>query len=621
MKKKLFIFLSVAVMLVCAFAVSASAATPDESREKVTLTDGTQLPIWDKDGSGLIWYINGTDSETGKSTYACVSNLNCDSSQNVYIKYTSYTGNTNVNFYLKDMSIVDNGTTYAKTAIVVANLQYTDENPLYLPNQNVPFNALYDSLFKSCTNLEYIFVPKQLIKINPTVFNGCTRLQCCDLSYTNVKTIEGAAFQGATSLKWVSLPSCFEEFANSKNFFNGCTALERVDGINEYFERLAKNNGTIPNSLFYGCTNLSMEIILPEGITKIDELAFFQCSKLNFETLVIPNSVTTIARSAFNSCTQIKTVKLGASVTTLGDKLFRGCTGIKEIYIPASLSAMSAETCYSLPKDCVFYYTGTQDQLTTLISASSTSGNGAFINATVKSLSEYNNLETKSGRYIVYGVNKCDAFYGSAHSFDNDCTTADVCKNACGAIASKADSHNYDKTLEFPNGFANSGILTVGCQNPNCASATDSEVNAIFAAKGYSTNPEQNAINGGYAVNLDSLALYKEINGEIKYGIVIANAKSFDGEFFDENNKVNSTKALQVEIDSQYSNFDCSISFGANTGVELDLVICAYVITDDGVVFIQKDSGSDVTIGGATFKSVTLASVVALVPAPASKEN
>ena len=88
----------------------------------------------------------------------------------------------------------------------------------------------------------------------------------------------------------------------------------------------------------------------------------------------------------------------------------------------------------------------------------------------------------------------------------------------------------------------------------------------------------------------------------------------------DENNKVNTTKAVQAEIDSQYSNFDCSISFGANTGVDLDLVICAYVITDDGVTFIQKDSGSDVTIGASTFKSVTLASVVALVPT-VSKEN
>ena len=73
-------------------------------------------------------------------------------------------------------------------------------------------------------------------------------------------------------------------------------------------------------------------------------------------------------------------------------------------------------------------------------------------------------------------------------------------------------------------------------------------------------------------------------------------------------------------MDKQYSNFDCEINFGANTGAKLDLIITAYVITDDGVVFVQKDTGNDVEIGDTTFKSVTLAQIVALVPAE-SKEN
>jgi hypothetical protein len=73
-------------------------------------------------------------------------------------------------------------------------------------------------------------------------------------------------------------------------------------------------------------------------------------------------------------------------------------------------------------------------------------------------------------------------------------------------------------------------------------------------------------------------------------------------------------------MDKQYSNFDCSINFGTNTGAKLDLIITAYVITNDGVVFIQKDSGNDVKIGDTTFKSITLAQVVALQPTT-SKED
>ncbi|MBQ3041363.1 MAG: hypothetical protein IJD42_07190, partial [Clostridia bacterium] len=92
---------------------------------------------------------------------------------------------------------------------------------------------------------------------------------------------------------------------------------------------------------------------------------------------------------------------------------------------------------------------------------------------------------------------------------------------------------------------------------------------------------------------------------------------------FDESNKVNTTKALQVEIDDEYSNFDCSINFGSTANSDLKLIICAYVIEGDNVTFIQADSGEAVDsslVTGGSFKSVTLPYVVALVPAE-SKEN
>ena len=73
-------------------------------------------------------------------------------------------------------------------------------------------------------------------------------------------------------------------------------------------------------------------------------------------------------------------------------------------------------------------------------------------------------------------------------------------------------------------------------------------------------------------------------------------------------------------MDKQYASFDCSINFGTKTGIDLDLVLCAYVIEGDTVTYIQSSTGDDVTIGDTTFKSVTLAQVVALQPAT-SKED
>ncbi len=128
------------------------------------------------------------------------------------------------------------------------------------------------------------------------------------------------------------------------------------------------------------------------------------------------------------------------------------------------------------------------------------------------------------------------------------------------------------------------------------------------------------AISAGYTVNHNSLAIYEEIMGTVSYGIVIANADAFGGKtLFDENNKVNTEKSVQVDIDRQYSVFDCSLHFGATSNGTLKLVICAYVIGNDGSVgFVQHSTGEDVAqdaIAGGSFKSITLDMVVALQPA------
>ena len=108
--------------------------------------------------------------------------------------------------------------------------------------------------------------------------------------------------------------------------------------------------------------------------------------------------------------------------------------------------------------------------------------------------------------------------------------------------------------------------------------------------------------------------------GATSYGIVIANADAFEGKtFFDESNKVNTEKSVQVDIDRQYSVFDCALYFDTTSNSTLKLVICAYVIGSDGSVgFVQHTTGESVeqgAIADGSFKFVTLDIVVALQPA------
>ena len=61
MKKKILIMLTMVMLLACFFAISVFANESND--EFVTLADDETLPLWDDDGSGLIWYISGTDAE------------------------------------------------------------------------------------------------------------------------------------------------------------------------------------------------------------------------------------------------------------------------------------------------------------------------------------------------------------------------------------------------------------------------------------------------------------------------------------------------------------------------------------------------------------------------------
>lgn len=96
----------------------------------------------------------------------------------------------------------------------------------------------------------------------------------------------------------------------------------------------------INNLGFTGCTNLA-SVTLPETLETIGGKAFKGCSLL--KSIIIPNSVTFISDSAFDSCTALTYVKLPDGITALDASTFRGCSALPTVTVPASVAAIGSE--------------------------------------------------------------------------------------------------------------------------------------------------------------------------------------------------------------------------------------------------------------------------------------
>ena len=101
----------------------------------------------------------------------------------------------------------------------------------------------------------------------------------------------------------------------------------------------------IPNSVisigdgaFTACSRLTGSLTIPDTVISIGKWAFDGCSGFT-GSLTIPDSVTSIGWSAFSDCRGLTgSLTIPDSVTSIGSKAFSDCRGLTELRIPDSLT-------------------------------------------------------------------------------------------------------------------------------------------------------------------------------------------------------------------------------------------------------------------------------------------
>ena len=127
------------------------------------------------------------------------------------------------------------------------------------PDNPNGITSISRELFQGCTNLDYIYIPRNITEVAGYAFDGCTNLSYVRLS-PNLITLGEYAFQN-TELEYLKIPSKVESL--SESVFKNCKNLESLS--------LPANLKSVGRDALRGCNalrNLSVEAIEPPTVEK-----------------------------------------------------------------------------------------------------------------------------------------------------------------------------------------------------------------------------------------------------------------------------------------------------------------------------------------------------------------
>ena len=238
---------------------------------------------------------------------------------------------------------------------------------IHIPNS---VTSIGDAVFGRCFNLSSIHIPDSVTSIGDRAFYNCKSLTPIHIP-DSVTSIGDRAFVGCEKLTSITLPLGMKTI--NINPFRGWSGELIIksdnfiyeDGVlfDKYKRRLiaycSKNKDyEIPNSVtsigrsaFSDCKNLT-SIHIPDSVTSIGDNAFWSCE--NLTSIHIPDSVTSIGDSTFSDCQNLTSIHIPGSVTSIGDSAFSDCKNLASIHIPDSVTSIGDDAFRCCPlKDSI----------------------------------------------------------------------------------------------------------------------------------------------------------------------------------------------------------------------------------------------------------------------------
>ena len=237
---------------------------------------------------------------------------------------------------------------------VVAIGDYAFDGCTALTNITIPesLKAIGDYAFRGCTDLKGVVIPAEVEIIGHYAFSGCSALKNVTIS-EGVVIIGDYAFYGCTALINVTIPGSVVKIG--AHSFNVCNALRNVT--------IQKGVQTIGTHAFYTCANLT-SIAIPDSVTAIELAAFnpklksvyitdfskwleiefdenplndgaqlyLNGKKVDLSNITIPEGTTKLGHGALGGF-NVTTLVIPDSVKSIAEGVFYSCSSLTTIIV------------------------------------------------------------------------------------------------------------------------------------------------------------------------------------------------------------------------------------------------------------------------------------------------